>query len=112
MPQIPRGEEHLKCPLWKKSMAEVCHTCPLWVQIRGKDPQSMQEIDHWGCSLMWLPKLLIEGAQMSRQAGASADKVATEVAKFHHSMVQMNALNIQLNGRGDKAIEILPPKDR
>jgi hypothetical protein len=92
MPQIPRGEDHLYCPFWQKPQSEVCHKCPLWVQLRGKDPQSTQEVDAWGCSLMWLPKLLIEGAQQSRQAGASADKVATEVAKFHENMVKMNHL--------------------
>lgn len=102
MAQIPHGEDHLECPFWQKPMSEVCHKCPLWVQLRGKDPQSDQEIDSWGCSIMWLPKLLIENAQQSRQAGASTDKVATEVNKFHRSMAEFNAraLDIEnLNGR-------------
>ena len=101
--QIPRGPDNLYCPLWKRPQSKVCHTCPLWVQLRGKDPQSEQEIDSWGCSLMWLPKLLIENAQQSRQNGASADKVATEVAKFHESMVKMNYLAIAAN----KGVQLL-----
>jgi hypothetical protein len=104
MPQIPRGEDHLDCPLWQKPMSEVCHKCPLWVQIRGKDPQSLQEIDAWGCSLMWLPKLILEGAQASHQAGASADKVANEVAKFHEKMVHMNILTLQQMGKGEQGL--------
>lgn len=102
MAQIPRGEEHLNCPFWQQPMSEVCHMCPLWVQIRGKDPQSMNEIDAWGCSLMFLPKLIIENAQEARQAGASMDKMATEVKDFHTSMVELNALAVRLNTWGNE----------
>lgn len=91
--QIPHGHEHLDCPFWQKSMSEVCHKCPMWVQIRGKDPQSNAEIDEWHCSLGYaLTKLLLEGAQQSRQAGASADKVANEVRKFSDRMAAQNEL--------------------
>jgi hypothetical protein len=91
MTQIPRGPDHLYCPFWKKRMSTVCHTCPMWQMLRGVHPQTGEPIpDEWNCSLGHITKLLIEGAQQSRQAGASADKVATEVAKFHQKMVQMN----------------------
>lgn len=104
MTQIPLGPKDCFCPFHKKEtvdkegrvrsrparMSEVCHTCPLWVQLRGKDPQSHGEIDQWNCSLAWLPLMLIETAQQMRQAGASTDKVATEVKKFHDGMAQQN----------------------
>lgn len=98
--QIPHGPDNLKCPLWKKTMSQVCHTCPCWVLIRGKNPQGTEEIDRWDCAIAWLPMLLIENAQQSRQAGASADKVATEVAKFHHNMTEFNKISIALQAQG------------
>ena len=74
------------CPLWRKPLSRVCHTCEWYVQIKGKDPQGEQTFDHWGCAIAWMPILQIEGTQQSRQAGASSDKVATEVAKLHETM--------------------------
>jgi hypothetical protein len=41
-----------------------------------------------------MTKLSLEFSQQARQAGASSDKVATEVAKFHKSMVAMNHIAI------------------
>lgn len=91
MAQIPRGHENLFCPFWQKPMDQVCHKCPMWVQIRGTDPNTGETIaDEWQCSITWLPKLLIENSQQSRQAGASADKVATEVRKLTNTVVDLN----------------------
>lgn len=73
MLQIPDGPENIVCPFHNKYMSKVCKRCPLWIHIRGKDPQSDQEVDKWNCSLAFLPMLLIENAQMSRQTAASVD---------------------------------------
>lgn len=79
--QVPRGPEGFYCPLWRKSMDKVCHTCPLWTQVRGKNPQTDQEVDNWNCSLSWLPILIIEGSQMSRQTAAAVESFRNEVVK-------------------------------
>jgi len=64
--------------------------------LRGVHPQTGEPVpDEWNCAIGHLPKLLLENAQQSRQAGASADKVANEVDKFHKSMVRMNELALQ-----------------
>jgi hypothetical protein len=65
----------------------------MWQMLRGVHPQTGEPIpDEWNCALAHSTKLLIENSQQSRQAGASADKVATEVKNFHDKMVQMNHL--------------------
>lgn len=86
----PRAKPGMTCPLWKRDMSKVCHTCEWWTQLRGTNPQG-GEIDEWGCAIKWLPILMIENAQQSRQAGASMDKVATEIRYFHGNMVKQNA---------------------
>lgn len=53
--------------------------CRLWVHLYGKDPQSEKTIDQWDCAWAWVPTTTIEGAQASRFAAASSDKVANEV---------------------------------
>ncbi len=83
MAQIPHADDGLTCPLHRLPTEKVCHKCPLWIQLRGKNPQSREDIDRWGCSLSFLPMLLIEGAQQTRQAGAA-------IESFRNEMVNAN----------------------
>lgn len=53
--------------------------CRWWQHLAGKDPQSEKMVDQYDCAIAWLPTVGIEGAQMSRQTGASVDKVSNEV---------------------------------
>ena len=81
MPQIPHADEGRDCPLHKVDMSKVCHRCPLWVLIRGKHPQTNEELDHWNCSLAWLPVLLIENSQQQRGTAAAVESFRNEVVK-------------------------------
>jgi hypothetical protein len=77
--QIPRGSEDLKCPLWKKSMDQVCHTCPWWVQVRGVNRNTGAEVDEWGCSIGLMPLLQIETAHQGRTATAATESFRNEM---------------------------------
>ena len=60
--------------------------CAWFIQIRGTDPNTGEEVDDWGCSMAWMPMLMIENAQQSRQPGAA-------VESFRNEMVKSNDLN-------------------
>lgn len=79
--QIPRAQPGMVCPLLRKDVSKVCHTCPLWVKVRGVDPNTGQEVDDWRCSFAWLPMLLIENASQSRQAGAAVESMRNEIVR-------------------------------
>lgn len=79
--KIPRGEDHLVCPLHKLAMSEVCHKCPWWMQIRGFDANTGQEIDDWGCSVSFMPMLLINTANEARQGAAATESFRNEMVK-------------------------------
>ena len=83
MPKIPSGDRNLICPLHRKSCDKVCSTCPWWSQVRGLDPQTGQEVDDWQCAIGWLPMLLIENSQQTRQSGAA-------IESFRNQMVRDN----------------------
>ena len=65
------------CPLIKKDCAES--KCKFWTHLYGKNPQSDSLIDKFGCAIEFLPILLVENAQVIRQAAASTNKVANQV---------------------------------
>jgi hypothetical protein len=89
MAQIPHANKGLICPLHKQDMSKVCHKCPLWTQVRGKNPQNGEDIDHWNCAIAWLPMMLVENSQMQRQTGAA-------VESFRNEMVKANGVSTQL----------------
>ncbi|MDB9996593.1 hypothetical protein OAE49_06210 [Gammaproteobacteria bacterium] len=60
--------------------------CAWFIQLRGTDPNTGEEVDDWGCSMAFMPILLIENAQQSRQTGAA-------VESFRNEMVKANDLN-------------------
>ena len=67
------------CPLIKKKCKE--HGCKFYVQVYGKDPQTGGDINLWDCAITWLPTLLIEGSQQTRQTGAAIESFRNEVVK-------------------------------
>jgi len=73
MPKPPHADEGQICPLHQKDMSEVCHKCPWWCRVVGKNPQSEEMIDDWRCAVALLPMLLVENAQMQRQTGAAME---------------------------------------
>lgn len=97
MAKVPMADEGRICPLHKADMSTVCHKCPMWTQIRGTNPNTGQPVDDWNCSLAWLPMLLIEGAQQSRQAGAA-------IESFRNEAVTVGAATIKAQQKTTEAI--------
>lgn len=83
------------CPLWHKHVKEVCHRCPLWIELRGTDPNTGQPVDEWGCSYAWMPTLTIENSQQSRQLGAAIESLRNEQVKIAENMMQAAAIAAQ-----------------
>ena len=79
MAQIPHANEGAICPLHKADTSTVCHKCPWWTRVIGKNPQSEEMIDDWRCAVAILPMLLVENAQMSRQTGAAMESFRNDV---------------------------------
>lgn len=67
------------CPLIKDKC--VRHQCAWFTKVLGTNPQTGKDIEDWGCSIAWLPILLVENSNQQRQTAASVDKVANQVLK-------------------------------
>lgn len=78
MSQIPHGPKEVWCPLWKREMAKVCHTCAFWKRISTTNKATGETEDHWECAISLLPALLIENGLQTRQAGAAVESARNE----------------------------------
>jgi hypothetical protein len=76
------NDKKADCPLWKAPCKE--HSCRWYIQVQGANPNTGEQFNKWDCAISWLPLLLIEGAQQSRQTGAA-------VESFRNEMVVANA---------------------
>lgn len=63
--------------------------CAWFMKIRGKNPNTGEDVDEWGCATVWMPVLMIENSQQQRQTGAA-------VESFRNEMVKSNQINQQV----------------
>lgn len=75
------------CPLLKKDCVGL--QCSWYMQVRGINPQTGTEIDDWGCSVVWMPLMLIENSNMQRQTGAAVESFRNEMVKANESSNQV-----------------------
>jgi hypothetical protein len=105
----PRAKPGMTCPLWRRDMSKVCHTCEWWICVTGKNPQSEEIVNEWGCAIKWLPMLTVENSQMQRQTGAAVESFRNEMVKFNqlnlNALVRDAALNLLADGRKKDEID-------
>jgi hypothetical protein len=79
-----------QCPL---NNFEPCKQleCAWFLKISGTNPNTGEALDEWGCSIAWMPILLIENSQMTRQTGAAIESFRNEMVKandvMHHKLI-------------------------
>jgi len=85
-------DSKVKCPA--TGFARTCREiiaeceCPKFVRIDFVNPQNGEKVDKYGCVDSFLPLLLLENAQMTRQAGAAINGFRNEVLKANETAVQ------------------------
>ena len=77
-------ETKMNCPL---NNFEPCKLfeCAWFIQLQGTNPNTGKQLDEWGCSVAWLPMLLVEHSQMERQTGAAVESFRNEMVKANEA---------------------------
>ena len=68
--------------------------CKWWIQVRGNNPQTGQEIDEWDCTIAFLPMLIVEASQQSRSTAAAVENFRN-VSTEQNQQLQANLLEAQ-----------------
>lgn len=63
--------------------------CAWFMKVRGTNPNTGEEIDDYGCSVAWLPVLMIENSQQQRQTGAAVESFRNEMVKSNEASHQL-----------------------
>jgi hypothetical protein len=97
------------CPLLKKDCVQM--KCNWFIQVRGTNPNTGQEVDEWGCSVAWLPHLLIENASQIRQAGAATESFRNEFVKSSEATINTMIALSQSSNDEEIPMRIVHAKD-
>jgi hypothetical protein len=80
--------------------------CAWFIQIRGKNPNTGEDVDEWGCAQAWLPVLMIENSQQQRQTGAAVESFRNEMVKANENSQNVLLATIQQVNPNIKIIEV------
>jgi hypothetical protein len=69
--------------------------CAWFMKVRGTNPNTGEEIDDYGCSIAWLPVLMVENSQQQRQTGAAVESFRNEMVKANDVSQQVLRATIQ-----------------
>jgi hypothetical protein len=61
--------------------------CNRWMQVRGMNPNTGEDINRSDCVDNWTPILLIENSQMQRQTGAAVESFRNEMVRGNERTV-------------------------
>lgn len=75
------------CPYLDKKC--IGDDCAMYTHIRGKNPQSEEEIDTPGCSIAFLPILLLNETQQMRQMGAATEGLRNKINEANNINIQV-----------------------
>tara|TARA_R100001591_G_scaffold112375_2_gene124723 strand:- start:3331 stop:3717 length:387 start_codon:yes stop_codon:yes gene_type:complete len=68
--------------------------------LQGKNPQTGLDVQEWGCSIAWIPLLLVENSRQTMQVQAATES-------FRNEMVDSNKAMAGLLKKSDTASNLL-----
>lgn len=80
--------------------------CAWFMKIQGKHPNSGQDVDEWGCSMAWLPVLMINMAKEQHGTGAAVESFRNEMVKANEMSQQVLIATATQNNPDLKVIEV------
>ena len=89
-------EQKTNCPLDSFKPCKQLD-CAWFIAVRGNNPNTGEEIDDYGCSMAWMPILMIENSQQQRSTGAAIESFRNEMVKAN--LVSQQVLLASTNNR-------------
>jgi hypothetical protein len=101
------------CPLIRKDCVGL--KCSWYMQVRGMNPNTGEDIDEWGCAVTWMPIMTIENSQQQRHTSAAVESFRNEVVKanqenkdlYIQGLMQQNVLPVNVTPLTSQSQNIL-----
>jgi len=76
------------CPL---NNFEPCKQfdCAWFMQMKGENPQTGEPLDDYGCSMAWMPVILLENSKLQNETGSAIESFRNEMVKANQSSIEL-----------------------
>ena len=94
----------LTCPLGAKCEEikdGAIHRCAWYTKLAGTNPNTGEVMDEAGCSMTWMPMLMIENSMQQRSTSAAVESFRNEMTSANQTSQQILLAQVQqglLNG--------------
>lgn len=96
-------ETTFSCPLGSECETVEGKTvvrCAWYMKLSGVDRNTGKEIDDWGCSIAWLPTLMVDVGNQARSSTSAFESMRNETVKG-----QAQFLDLIAKARNDRLTE-------
>ena len=69
--------------------------CAWFMEMHGKHPSTGEPIKDWGCSMTWIPMMLIENGRQQHSTAAAVESFRNEMVKSNEMGQQVLLATIQ-----------------
>ncbi len=108
MQQIPPGPKDVYCPLWRKPMAKVCHTCAWYVELQQQAADGTVKAQ-WTCSIPAQVTMQSETKRQIIQNGAATESLRNELVRTaENSITAAETFQAIQSRRDPKLIDLTP----
>lgn len=90
----PKSRSQLSCPfMGGKKMCTVCHKCNFWEHIRGKNPNTGEDIDRWDCTLKLQYLMQMENNKFTYELGSAVESMRNVNVEYERLKLRMQYRN-------------------
>lgn len=79
------------CPLWRRDVSKVCHTCAWFSRIEGVHPQTGERVDMWKCAISLQVIATLEAAKAATMGGATTQELRNDLHRDRQSQTRLLA---------------------
>lgn len=110
MKQIPPGPKDVYCPLWRKPMCKVCHTCAWYVELQQQASDGTVKAQ-WTCSIPAQVTMQSETKRQIIQNGAATESLRNELVRSAENTLAAAETFQQIQARRAPGLIDITPKN-
>lgn len=81
MAQVQHAEPGSICPLMRKDVSKVCHTCAWWTKLSGTHPQTGAAVDLWQCAIVSQFMATLDVGRHAHAGGVATQELRNDIVR-------------------------------
>lgn len=94
-PVAPKGTT---CPLFRKDVSRVCHTCAWYTRIQGIHPQTGEQLDKWMCAITATVLATLDAGKAATVGAATTQELRNDMQRERVQHTRVLATQLLDNG--------------